>query len=37
VAALAGFDAEWFIDPHVDGVLTRDLVEAHLRDYVRGL
>ena len=30
-------DAEWFIDSHVDGILTREQVEAHLRDYVGSL
>ena len=34
---LDGLDAEWFIDSHVDGVLTREQVETHLRDYVGGL
>jgi glyoxylase-like metal-dependent hydrolase (beta-lactamase superfamily II) len=37
LAVLAGLEAEWFIDAHVDGVLTREQVEAHLRDYVSGL
>ena len=37
LAVLAGLDADWFIDSHVDGVLTRAQVETHLRDYVRGL
>ena len=34
---LDGLDAEWFIDSHVDGVLTREQLETHLRDYVGGL
>jgi glyoxylase-like metal-dependent hydrolase (beta-lactamase superfamily II) len=37
LSVLDGLDAEWFIDSHVDGVLTREQVEAHLRGYVRGL
>ena len=37
LAALDRLDAEWFIDAHVDGVLTRDQVEVHLREYVRDL
>ncbi len=37
LAVLAGLDADWFIDSHVDAVLTREQVEAHLRDYVKGL
>jgi glyoxylase-like metal-dependent hydrolase (beta-lactamase superfamily II) len=37
LSVLDGVDAEWFIDSHVDGVLTREQVEAHLRGYVRGL
>ena len=34
---LDGLDAEWFIDSHVDAVLTREQVKAHLRDYATGL
>ena len=37
LAVLAGLEAEWFIDAHVDGVLTREQVGAHLREYVGGL
>ena len=34
---LDGLDAEWFIDSHVEGVMTREQVETHLRDYARSL
>jgi glyoxylase-like metal-dependent hydrolase (beta-lactamase superfamily II) len=34
---LDGLDAEWFIDSHVDGVMTREQVKTHLRDYARRL
>ena len=37
LSMLDGLDAEWFIDSHVDAVLTREQVKAHLRDYARGL
>jgi glyoxylase-like metal-dependent hydrolase (beta-lactamase superfamily II) len=37
LSVLEGLDAEWFIDSHVDGVLTREQVETHLRAYVGGL
>jgi glyoxylase-like metal-dependent hydrolase (beta-lactamase superfamily II) len=37
LAELDRLDAEWFIGGHVDGVLTRDQVEVHLREYVRSL
>ena len=34
---LDGLGAEWFIDSHVDGVMTREQVKTHLRDYARSL
>lgn len=37
LAMLDGLDAEWFIDAHVDAVLTREQVKTHLRDYAKGL
>jgi glyoxylase-like metal-dependent hydrolase (beta-lactamase superfamily II) len=34
---LDGLDARWFIDSHVDGVMTREQVKTHLREYASGL